>query len=368
MRIGLDAHYIGARAGGNETHVRNLLEGLHSLHTAHEFIVFCRPDMQQTLAQEYGFQTAAIPVHSSYLRVPLALPWLARKFRLDLLHLHYTAPPVCPCPFVLTMHDLVAFRFPESLPILDRYRLQLLSGHSLRRAAQIFTVSHAVKQEIMARFHMDATRITVTPNALHPRYLQPISPQARATIRKKHALPERYVLFVGLIQPRKNLDHLAAAFAQLRERGYPHTLVIAGRKAWLHEAMLHRINALGLADRLHFTGYVNDDELPALYAEAEVFAFPSAYEGFGIPIIEALACGTPVLASPDPALVEVAGGGALHVEPHDTHAMTDALARLIDDATLRAALLDQGRPHALAYTTARMAQAAIEGYEAAALR
>lgn len=365
MKIGIDAHYIGAQAGGNETHVANLLEGLKRLQPPEDIVVFAHPEVVDEVAARYGFPVVPLPVHSSYLRVPFVLPWLAWKHGLDLLHIHYTAPPWCPCPYVVTMHDLVAFRFPESMPFLTRHRLRLSAASTLRRAARVFTVSRAIRAEIAGRFRIPSDAITVTENVLAPEFQTPIAEGKIPEVRTRYALPERYLLYVGQLQPRKNLVRLAQAFARLVEQGYPHSLVIVGRRAWLYGDMLREIEALSLGDRLVFTGFVAQEDLPAIYAAAEVFAFVSLYEGFGIPVIEAIACGTPVLSSTDPALVEAAGGGALHVDPMSIGAIEDGLKRLIEDADLGGALASAGAARIAACTPEAMAEAALVGYRKA---
>ena len=365
MKIGIDAHYLGTHGGGNETHLRNLLRGLRQLAPPAEFLLFVDPTLDAADPDVQGFQTAPIPVHSSYLRVPFALPWLALRHRLDLLHVQYTAPPWCPCPYVVTLHDAVMRRFPESLPFADRHRLRLLTPRTLRKAARVFTVTEAMRADIGAAYDLPPTVIEVTPNALAPNFQEFPSPEARADARQRYSLPQRYVLSLGQIQPRKNLVRLAEAFAQLDPVAYPHTLVVAGKKAWSYGDTLHALEPLERSGRLQFTGYVDDAHLPALYEMADAFAFVSLYEGFGIPVIEALAMETPVLASTDAALTEVAGGGALHVNPLSVPDIAEGLRRLLDDAPLRNHLVQAGRPHALEYSPQRCAEAAWNGYQRA---
>lgn len=364
MNLLLDAHYIGAHAGGNETYTRNLVAGLRAIRPPHTITLLMQRGHEHD-ASVRGFATRALRVHSAYLRVPFAIPLAVARTKADLLHIQYTAPPWCPCPYVVTMHDLVAFKLPETMPFRDRHRLRLLSGRTLRRAARVFTVTHAMKRSIADHFGLDPARIDVTPNALDAIY-RPVTDEAvRAAARAKYALPEHYVLFVGLLQPRKNLSRLAQAFAQLVKEGFSHTLVITGKRAWLYDGMLAEMESLGIASRLHFTSYVDRDDLPALYAMADCFAFPSLYEGFGIPVIEALACGTPVVASSDPALTEVSGGAALCPDPRDVDAIAAALRRALTDTAWRAAARAHGLAHVAQYTPENTARAAVAGYEAA---
>lgn len=365
MKIGIDAHYLGGRSGGNETYTRNLLRGLREINPPCEILVFVHPERVVNDPVLRGFEVVPIPVHSSYLRVPFALPWLAMKHKLDLLHVQYTAPPWCPCPYVVTLHDAVMLRFPQSLPFMDRYRLKLLTPWTLRNATRVFTVTEAMRSEIAKAYGIAPVGIDVTPNALGPQFRAPITEAKRAEVRARYSLPERYVLSVGQLQPRKNLARLAEAFSHLDPHMFPHKLVITGKKAWMFDEMLGQIKQTNLGDRIHFTDYVEDADLPALYAMADVFAFVSLYEGFGIPVIEAIASGTPVLASTDSALIEVAGGGALHVDPLDIRAIERALKRLLGHEDLRSQLAQRGHAHALEYTPRRCAEVAWRGYQRA---
>ena len=361
MKILLDAHYIGSHAGGNETYTRSLINGLREAASPHEITLLAHREHTGNAALR-GFAVRPLAMHSSYIRVPLLLPLAALRTGADLLHIQYTAPPWCPCPYVVTMHDLVAYKLPETMPFRDRHRLRLLSGNTLRRAAHIFTVTHAMRQEITTFFEIDPARISVTPNALDPLYAPVEDEATRAAVRAKYALPEQYILFVGLLQPRKNLARLARAFAMLVAEGFPHDLVITGKRAWLFGEMLREMESLGLSRRLHFTDYVDQADLPALYSMADCFAFPSLYEGFGIPVTEALACGTPVVASTDPALVEVSGGAALYPDPRDVDSIAAALRKALGDTAWRGEARVAGMAHVRQYTAANLAQAALAGY------
>lgn len=364
MKILLDAHYIGSQAGGNETYTRSLVEGLRHADCRHDVTLLMDPSRVSDPITA-GFKVRSLHLHSAYLRVPFVLPYEALRAKADLLHMQYTAPPWSPCPYVVTMHDIVAFRLPESMPFRDRHRLRLLSRNTLRRAARVFTVTRAMKREITEHFDIDPDRIDVTPNANDPAFVPIESGAAFARVREKYALPNDYVLYVGLLQPRKNIARLARAFAKLVREGFPHALVIVGKKAWLYGDMLREIQSLGLESRIHFTGYAAHDDLPVIYSMADVFAFVSLYEGFGIPVTEALACGTPVVASTDPALMEVSGGAALYPDPLDVDSIAAALRRALTDGGWRAEARARGLAHVKQYTAEALGRAVLQGYERA---
>lgn len=365
MRIGIDAHVLGSRAGGNETYMRNLLEALRAHAPNTDLITFVNAALHGQADVASGFPTRPIPFRSSYMRVPFGLPWAVRQTRVDVLHVQYTAPPWCPCRFVISMHDIVALRFPESMPFADRHRLRLLSGNTLRRAARVFVLTNALRDEIAEYYHVPQERFDLVQPVSDPLYCPITDTEILKTAQQKYKAPGEYLLYVGLLQPRKNLVRLAQAYARVRERGIRIPLVIVGKRAWLYGEMLEAIEALQLGDALIFTDYVDREDLPALYSGATAFAYISLYEGFGIPLIEALACGTPSLASTDPALVEVAGGAALHTDPLDVEAITDALMKVITDSSLQEKLKREGPLQARRFTSEAMARAAVEGYRKA---
>ncbi|MBI5093626.1 MAG: glycosyltransferase family 4 protein [Candidatus Hydrogenedentes bacterium] len=368
MRIGIDAHALGTGAGGNESYMRSLLRALGRHAPQLDVVALVGPEYAADRSDPMRQTTYTLPVRSSYLRVPLALPWAAWRARLDLLHVQFNAPPWCPCPYVTSVHDLCWERYPEYLPARDRHRLTMLMPGTIRRAARIFALTHAIKDEIAAEYRVPPDRIDVVSPAADPVFA-PVRDEARlAAVRTKYGLPQGYVLYVGALQPRKNLARLAAAFARLEDRGLTHRLVIVGKRAWLYGDMLAQIEALKLGDRLVFTGYVDGADLPALYTAASAFAYVSLYEGFGIPVLEALACATPTLIGNDPAVTEVAGDAALPCDPRDISAIEAGLARILTDASLRADLREKGPRRASVYSEEVMAAGALQAYERLSLR
>ena len=331
MRIGLDAHALDTHAGGNETFVRALLTGLREAAPETDLVAYVhgRPDT-------CGFPAYRLRGRSSWWRVPVGLPLAVRATRPDLLHVQYVAPPWgCP-PFVVTLHDMVWLRFPETLPPLTRRRLALLTPPTLRRAARVFVVSAAMKAEAMTRYHVPEERIDIVPNAVDPAFQQVTDPDRLNAVRRRYGLPPHYVAYLGAVHPRKNVVRLAAAVARIRERGLPHGLVVIGPDAWRSGPIRAEMLRSGLGpNAVCCTGFAPREDLPALLSAADAFAYVSLYEGFGIPVAEALACGAPTLISTDPALMEVAGDAALACDPWDGEAMADALETLLTDMSLR---------------------------------
>lgn len=365
MRAGIDAHVIGTRAGGNETYMRALLHAL-AAHAGDEAEWSALVSREEHERADVPLPTVPLRSRSPYTRMLIEVPRLARALGLDVLHVQYTAPLRCPCPCVVSLHDLVAFHWPETMPFAHRHRLRLMTGGTVRRAARLFVLTEAVRDDIAARYGVPPERFDLVQPPVPDAFRPMPDGEALNEVRAKYGLPEKFVLYTGLIQPRKNLVRLARAFQSLVRAGCEHTLVLAGPRAWLDEAVLRELDALNLGDRLIRTGYVDQADLPALYNAADAFAYVSLYEGFGIPVLEALACGTPVLASTDPALVEVAGGAALHADPLDVDALADGLTRVLTDAAYRTRAQSAGPARAATFIPARMAHAALAGYRAAA--
>ena len=363
MRVAIDAHALGTGAGGNESYIRALLAALATRKTDWQPVALTLPGWQEALPA--GIAKQSLHVRSSWLRVAFDLPYLLRRGTYDLFHAQYVVPPRCPCPAVVSIHDFVWKRHPETLPPLTRYRLQALIPRTLQRARRVFVLSETMRQELMEFYGFPGERIDVVPPAVHPRFTGAIEPEQLERVRAKHRLPADYVLYVGALQPRKNLSRLLEAFAAVRSEGFPHRLVIAGPAVWKAHALAESVRRLGLEDAIAFTGYVDDAELPALMAGAAAFAYVSLYEGFGIPVVEAMACGTPVLTSNVGALAEVAGDAALTCDPFDVDAIADGLRTLLADAGVRQRLQAAGSTRARIFSHEAMAEAALSAYQRA---
>jgi len=251
---------------------------------------------------------------------------------------------------VFTLHDLI-FRFdPASHLPLNRIYLNLMVPRFLRAADAVIAVSECSKRDAVRLYGIPAEKIHVIPEGVDARF-KPNPPASVEHVRSTHHLPERFVLCVGTIEPRKNLPILFEALASRREQGleiWP--LVIAGKPGWLYEPIFQRVTELGLQNLVHFTGFFPDDDLPALCSAATLLAMPSRYEGFGLPVLEAMACGTPVVCSNTSSLPEVAGDAALLVPPDDVRGWGEAIARVLTDDALRAQMRERGLAHAARFS------------------
>jgi glycosyltransferase involved in cell wall biosynthesis len=276
------------------------------------------------------------------------------------LHVQYTAPPVAPCPVVVTVHDLSFEHLPETFKRRSWMQLRLTVRRTVRRAAHVIAPSEFTRRDLVETYRLDPERVTAIPLAASTRFEPVEDAYEIERVRHLYGLEGEYILSVGSIQPRKNLARLVRAYAGLRrERGRSNLpkLALVGKQAWLYGETLKMIEEEGVRDSVVLTGYVSEGDLPALYTGALCFAYPSYFEGFGLPPLEAMRCGAPVLTGNQTSLPEVVGDAGLLVDPFDIDALARALARLIDDAALRAELRSRGLRRARAFDwrdTARM--------------
>ena len=293
----------------------------------------------------------------------LAQPGALRRIGADLVHGPvFVAPLFAPCPAVVTIHDLSFIRFPDLFRPANRLYLTALTRLSARRARRLIAVSKHAAAESARLLSVSPERIDVIYHGVDPAF-RPLPADEVAAFRQRRRLPERFAFFVGTLEPRKNLARLVEAFARARDARIG--LVLAGGKGWLYDELFARVEACGLSDQVIFPGYVTNEELPLWYNAATLLAYPSVYEGFGLPVLEAQACGTPVLTSNLSSLPEAAGGAAVMVDPYDVEALADGLNRLLTDESLRNDLRAAGLARAGQFTWSRAAQETARTYRRA---
>jgi glycosyltransferase involved in cell wall biosynthesis len=271
-------------------------------------------------------------------------------------------PPLRGMPTVLTVHDMIFRLFPEHQKPLNYWYLNRTMPLYCRRAGAIITVSEASKRDIVAHYGLDPERVKVIYEAASPEFA-PAPAEMVEEARRRYGLPERYLLHVGTIEPRKNLTRLVEALERLREEGLRIPLVVLSAKGWLYEDFFRRLEALSVRDAVHFTGYVPGPDLPLLYNGAVALAMPSVYEGFGLPVLEAMACGTPVVSSNTSSLPEIGGQAALYFDPHDVEDMSATIRRTWTDLDLCAAMREEGLAQAGRFSWERAARETQAVYE-----
>jgi glycosyltransferase involved in cell wall biosynthesis len=368
MKILIDAHMVGERESGNERYIFNLLRALHSLELPAEFLIAgTAPELFEGLFQRLGRWRFVQVSSSPWRRLFVELPRLVRAEGVSLLHVTYAGPIQCDCPVISTVHDISYLPHPEWFSLKDRLVLRCGVGVTLSRGAAVITVSDYSKNEIMKHYRLPEDRIHVTKEAADPRFRLLRPDEAGRDRLAEMGVRFPYILAVGNLQPRKNLTRLVQAFVRLRqESGISHQLVLAGKAQWRESELYEVVRCAGIEQDVLFTGHISDNELVRLYNAADVFVYPSLYEGFGLPVLEAMACGVPVVTSCITSIPEVAGEAALLCDPCDVDALAMAIGRILQDRNLNNDLRINGLRHAASFSWEKTAKLTWESYCAVA--
>ena len=344
MRIAIDARKL--RDYGIGTYVRNLLRHLARIDTSTEYVLFCQPGDAASvsgLGENFRAVVERAPAYSfrEQLRVPMAL----RREGIDLFHApHYVLPGLTPCRSLVTIHDCIHLRFPQYLPNRFAYAYAWTSlWVASHRSSRILTVSEASKRDILRYFSVPEKKIDVIYNAIDERFGQAPAEDDVARVRERYQLNDPFVLYAGNIKPHKNLERLIEAFHTLRRGDFETVkLLIIGDEISKYATLRRAVHKYKLHKHVRFFGFVPHETLAVLYRLARVFVFPSLYEGFGLPPLEAMASGTPVITSNVSSLPEVVGDAAVLIDPYEPDAIADAMRRVLTDASLRADLRERG--------------------------
>jgi len=370
MRIAFDATAIPRLMAGAAVYTYELARALAAVDAENEYVIFARGDHFDDLpSTRPGLRVLKVRAASRPLRLlweQTVLPLHLRGLRIDALHSPHHTTPLVPsgCRRVVTFHDLTFFLLPRRYPLARRLYFQTMTRLSARVSDAVIVPSETVRQDAVRILRLAPQRVYVTPEAAGPAF-HPRDDGAVDAVRRRYGLEGPFLLSVGSLEPGKNRERLLQAFARLRARGLGHTLAVVGQRAWRYEGEAPLARRLGLADSVRFLGHVPQADLPALYSAADLFVFPSLYEGFGLPALEALACGTPVVASNVSAVPEVVGDAALQVPPFDVEALADAIERLLRDDGLRAELRERGLERAALFSWEKTAAQTVEVYRRA---
>jgi len=371
VHIAIDAHSVGAQLAGNESYAVNLIEALAEIDQTNLYTLYVtRPAAIDRFANRWSnFKVRQTLPHTPLVRIPLTLSAELRRHPVDVLHVQFTAPPFAPCPVVTTIHDLSFEHLPETFKRRSRAQLRLTVRRTARKAALILTLSEFSRRDIIETYAVDPERVIVTPAAA-PTHFKPVASETELEkIRERYGIGANYLLSLGSIQPRKNLTRLIEAFQQLRKSRPDDELpqlVIAGKRGWLDDEVFRAAQRDGLNESVKFIGYVPEEDLPALYSSAMCFVYPSYFEGFGLPVLEAMQCGAPVIAGNQTSLPEVAGDAALLFDPFDTRALGEAIARVLDHPDYPADLRARGLKRAAEFSWIATARLTLKAYESAA--
>ena len=364
MLFAVDAHAIGCRLTGNEVYIRNLLTAMADLPGDWQLLAYVsRPEAEGMLPSR--FRRARVSPNP-FVRLGADLPLRLRRDRPSLLHVQYTAPIACTAPIVVTVHDVSFIEHPEFFPRWRARQLRLTVRRTVARAARVLTGSEFSARAIARHYGSLAPEITVIPNAASPLF-RPVSREtAAAFVRSRFGIRSPFLLCVGDLQPRKNQLGLIRAFAALL-RLLPDRdlrLVLAGKPTAFASRIHEAVRSSGAAERIHLLGFVSDEELLYLYNACELFVFPSWYEGFGLPLLEAMACGAPVACSNRSALPEVADAAAVFFDPASCEDMVRAMRDILREDELRARLKRLGLQRAAQFSWRRTAERTLAVYHA----
>ncbi len=364
MLVGYDARPVVSRWTGMRTYTVNLVRELLTL--APDLMVRCyfhqgEPDPLLPCSPRLQWRRVTAPF--GWWWTFFQLPSVLRREPVDVFHADYIVPPLAPCPTVVTMHDAISAMFLEPADLKTRVVTNALTLLSVHRSRFVLTPSESARRDVARFFRVPLRKIVVIPYGVSPLFRPILKEEGKRVVAARLGIEGRFILTVNFFRPRKNAPVLAAAFRELRRRqALVDWLVFAGVAP---EPLKTRIlqSAGDAADRVIFTGYLPDEMLPFLYSAAEAFAFPSRYEGFGLPVLEAMACGTPVVAGDAPAVNEFARGAAVLVPPNDWRLLAEALERVLTDNALAEELREQGLNRAAQFSWSRTARETFAIYQ-----
>lgn len=366
MRFSVDAHAIGCHLTGNEVYIRNLLHEFARLDKFNEFIAYiAKPDAPQHIPSRTETRWVS---NNPYKRLGFDLPRAVRADKPDLLHVQYTEPLFTNVPLVVTVHDVSYLEYPQYFTRYRSSQLRVTVRRTVKAAAAVLTPSEYSRRAILRHYNIDPERVVVVPNGVSAEF-RPVERQtAKTAVEERFGLSGPFVLMVGDLQPRKNHLGLLRAFEELvrAHPQLPHQLVFVGKETWYTKEVRRAIEHSSVRDRVHMTGFVDDADLVYFYGACDLFVFPSFYEGFGLPILEAMACGRAVACSNTTAMPEVANAAGILFDPTSTKEMTRAMADVLLDHDLRQRLERLGANRAALFSWEKAAQKTLDVYHSVA--
>ena len=349
-RIGLNAHLLNLtgnyRSAGISWYIYHLLQHLEPASDLAYTVFLSEPRARERFSH-CALALSRLPTHQPIARIfweqfiqPIAL----RRERIDLLHaLAFAGPRAIALPWIATVYDLSFMRYPQSFNPINRIYLTWAVRDAVRRANRLIAISESTKRDLVEMFGAPPERVSVIYCGTDAAFVPATDRAALDAWRAQRGITPKMILFVGTIEPRKNVARLLRAFARAKRAArLPHQLVLIGARGWKHAEVDATIAQERIADDVIFAGYISQDELPRWYQAADLFVYPSLYEGFGMPPLDAMACGTPVVTSNAASLPEVVGGAAIQVAPADEAALSDAIARTLTDRALREQMIARG--------------------------
>jgi glycosyltransferase involved in cell wall biosynthesis len=369
LRIAIDAHSVGTGLGGNESYAANLIEALAEIDSVNDYTVYVTRDKAVARFRDRwpNFRVRSTLPHTPLIRIPITLSAELRSHPVDVLHVQFTSPPFAPCPVVVSIHDLSFEHLPETFNLRSRAQLRFTVRRSARRAARVLALSEHARHDIISTYKIAPDLVTAIPIAAATHFRPVENENELQRVRQAYGIKGDYILSVGSLQPRKNLARLLSAYESLRRTRPPGSLpqlVLVGKRGWLYRDILKAVEEFGAG--VIVTGYVPEADLPALYSGAVCFVYPSFFEGFGLPPLEAMKCGTPVVTGDRTSLPEVVGDAGILVDPFDSEAIASAISSLLDDSSLRSRLRIKSLARARIFDWRETARRTLEVYKQAA--
>lgn len=366
MRIGLFVLMAGRHGGGPETYEIELLRAIARMDQRNEFIVYCTGDyaVDAIGVRQDNFRYQVLKPALRPISIGLTLPYLMRRDGLDFYHATFTPPPFSACPMVFTMHCISSLVHPEFYPRWIAMRLNHLLKAGMARCQHMVCVSQTTLEHVHSHYGIPRQKMSVAYNGVGSLFQELPAGESRSLVLESLGIDRPYILFIGKLQKHKNLVRLVQAFDRFRRATSSDAmLVLAGKPVTGVDELELTIQRLGLKPHVKWLGYLPDSTLPHLYGAARMFAFPSLWEGFGIPLIEAMACGTPVIASNSTCLPEVAGGAARIFDPLSIEDMANAMADVDGSEEFRTQLIAKGRVRARDFSWDNCARSTLKAYE-----
>jgi glycosyltransferase involved in cell wall biosynthesis len=368
-RIGIDATALPTQPVGAGNYIIQFVKALAKMDLDYEIVVFAQKSKRDLfdIPNDENLHWVIVPDKSPMYRLiweQTTFPRLVRRAELDLLHsLHYTQPVLLGCPSIVTIHDMTFFLFPDLHTRSKRMFFPFAIRSSVRRADALIAISESTRQDSIRLLGVSPQKIFTTQLGITDEFRVVKDNELLVKVREKYDLPEAFVLYVGLVEPRKNIPFLIRAYKSLVDEGIKHNLVIVGRIGWMSQEVFKQIEELGLEDRVQFTGYMPQDDLPMVYNLASLFVYPTKYEGFGLPALEAMACGTPVVTTAISSLPEIVGDAGMLIPPGDEQALAGAMAEVLSDPSLYNQLRTRGLQRSEHFTWERTAQETLKVYQ-----
>lgn len=366
MRIAIDAHMANTELAGSVTFITETIEALAKIDRKSSYTIYITERKAHDLYEGRwpNFRVRRVPYDTLVLDRLFSYATQLRLHPVDLLFTQFVVPRFCPCPVVTLVPDLAFDHVP------DAFEPSALSGikRNIRRwienAVHIVTPSDFTRNDLIENYQVDESKVTNIPHGASDRFYPVVDKEQLKAVRVKFGLDDEFILTVGTVQPRKNLARLLEAYAGLKKlNGRVPQLVLVGKYGWQFDELLGKAASLGIVEDMRFTGFVPDDELPALYSAARFFVYPSYFEGFGLPPLEAMKCGTPVITGNATSLPEVVGDAGIMVDPFDTEAMMSALRSMNERDDLRSELSRKGIERAQMFSWEDAAQKTLDVFE-----